>query len=123
MRWNGTSPQKNDQEESAFVSSPLLADCGVSVRLIAWENPVKTMLRSFSDTLTFNDLVLVAKTVFNMASPQKLSRVNLVKALAEEVGDAEFVQQVLANENQKKGKPHPKEMEKTKMKSLTLTMS
>lgn len=105
LEWYFTT--KNDQEESAFVSSPLLADCGVSVRLIAWENPVKTMLRSFSDTLTFNDLVLVAKTVFNMASPQKLSRVNLVKALAEEVGDAEFVQQVLANENKKTRKTTP----------------
>lgn len=90
-----------DQHQSAFLTSPILAEDGVCVKHLAWEHSVKTMLRSFSTTLTFNELVVVAESAFSLENARRFSRMDLVRKLAEQVGDMDFVEEVLQNEEKK----------------------
>ena len=101
LEWYFTT--RIDQHESA-IPSPILTETGISVSADTWEHSAKTMLRNHSLEMTFADLVFVAGSLLGINDPHKLSRRDLVEALALLLGDADFAKQVLSNEETKKKK-------------------
>ena len=86
---------KVDEFEAGGLEQSFLPGVGVSISISEWMPALKLLLKQCSEMLVFRELEFLAKNVFNMTRTGSMTRHDLLKALATEVGGREFAEEVL----------------------------
>ena len=81
--------------EAGILEPSFLPGVGVGILISEWGSALKVLLKQSSETLLFRDLEFLAKNAFGMSRTGSMTRHDLLKALATEVGGREFAEEVL----------------------------
>ena len=86
---------KVDEFEAGGLEQSFLPGLGVSMSITEWMPALKLLLKQCSEMLVFRELEFLAKNVFNMTRTGSMTRHDLLKFLANQVGDQKFAEEVL----------------------------
>ena len=85
--------------EAGILEPSFLPGVGVGISISEWGSALKVLLKQSSETVTetllFRDLEFLAKNALGMPRTGSMTRHDLLKALAAEVGGREFAEEVL----------------------------
>ena len=81
--------------EAGILEPSFLPGVGVGILISEWGSALKVLLKQSSEALLFRDLEFLAKNAFGMSRTRSMTRHDLLKALATEVGGREFAEEVL----------------------------
>jgi len=79
-----------EELETGILEPSFLPGVGVGISISQWGSALKVLLKQSSETLLFRDLEFLAKNAFGMPRTGSMTRHDLLKALATEVGGRKF---------------------------------